>query len=294
MLEIARAAALIAPRYSAGLIGAGRRYFGTAPAGDLASGEAAAFAQLWHRTAVALLQAYGDPWRVEEHVGDLVVRAGARAGPLDARLVLARGVARERACWDGRPSLDQPSSQVGALAKAAGVTVPDDLDGPAKSGREARVNTHLTCLRDALTQFEAASGFDETRAEARTRGGWTLFQIGRLPEALEWLDAAEAGDDRDLAYWLDLFKGRVLDGLGRFQLAATAYQRALALYPGAQSAGVGLALELVRLDRDVEADEVARTLRTAGATAPDPWFTYLNGDHRFVDRWVAQLRTGLR
>jgi len=57
---------------------------------------------------------------------------------------------------------------------------------------------------------------------------------------------------------------------------------------------VGLALELVRLDRDVEADEVARSLRTAGATAPDPWSTYLDGDHRFVDRWIAQLRAGMR
>ena len=294
VLEIARAAAIVAPRYSTGLIGAGRRYVGTAPVGDPASREAAAFAQLWHRTAVALLQAYGDPWRVEEHVGDLVARAGAGAGPLDARLVLARGVARERACWNRRPSLDQPSSHAGALAKAAGVTVPDDLDGPTKSGREASVNAHLTCLRDALAQFEAASCFDETRAEARTRGGWALFLIGRLAEALEWLDAAEPGDDRDLAYWLGLFKGRVLDGLGRFQPAATAYQCALALYPGAQSAGVGLALELVRLDRDVEADEVARSLRTAGATAPDPWSTYLDGDHRFVDRWIAQLRAGMR
>jgi tetratricopeptide (TPR) repeat protein len=149
-------------------------------------------------------------------------------------------------------------------------------------------------VRDALTQFEAAAGVDETRAEARTRGGWTLFQIGRLPEALEWLDAAEPGDDRDLAYWLGLFKGRVLDGLGRFQRAATAYQGALALYPGAQSAGIGLALELVRLDRDAEADEVARALRAAGAMAPDPWSTYLDGDQRFVDRWVTQLRAGMR
>jgi tetratricopeptide (TPR) repeat protein len=294
VLEVARAASLVAPRYSAVLIGAGRRYFGTAPAGDLAAGEAAAFAELWHRTAVGLLQAYSDPWRVEEHVADLVGRAGAQSGPLDGRLVLARGVAKERACWGQRPSLDQPASHVEALVKAAGVTVSDDLDGPAKSGRETRVNAHLTCLRDALAQFEAAAVIDDSRAEARMRGGWTLFQLGRLPEALVWLDIVEPGDDRDMAYWLGLLRGRVLDGLARFQAAASAYEDALAICPGAQSAGVGLALALVRLDRVAEADEVARALRAAGATAPDPWSTYLDGDQRFVDRWLTQLRTGLR
>jgi hypothetical protein len=142
-----------------------------------------------------------------------------------------------------------------------------------------------------VTRFEAAAGHDETRAEARVRHGWIHFQVGRFPDALNRLDVVESSDDRDLAYWLALFRGRVLSALGRNQDAATAYRAALALYPGAQSAGTGLAVELMRLNRVTEADEIARAVRTAQASAaPDPWSSYLDGDRRFVDRWIAQLR----
>ncbi len=296
LLEIARSASGIAPRYTPILVSAGRGYLGRASAGDLASTDAAAFVQLWHRTAVGLLQGFGDPGRVEEHVGDADRRADGHSSTarLDARLVLARATAQERRCWDARPALDQPGTSIDAVIKAAGVTIADDPNGPTKAAREAGVRTQGTCLHEALARFETAAGTDETHAEARVRGGWILFQQGRLPEALVSLDAAEPRDDRDLAYWLALFRGRVFDALGRSDDAAAAYQSAMALYPAAQSAGTGLALELVRLDRAPEADQVARGLRAAGASAPDPWSIYIDADRRFVDRWIEQLRKAIR
>jgi tetratricopeptide (TPR) repeat protein len=282
LLELAHVAARVAPRYAAVLVSVGRRYLDSARGDDSASGDTAAFVRTWHRVAAGLLQSVGTSSQVEEY---------ADAGGPDPRLVLARAIAHERNCWHARPALVQPGPGVEALARAAGVTIADDLDGPSRSRRRASVAAHRACLDQAVTRFEAAAGHDETRAEARVRHGWIHFQVGRFPDALNRLDVVESSDDRDLAYWLALFRGRVLSALGRNQDAATAYRAALALYPGAQSAGTGLAVELMRLNRVTEADEIARAVRTAQASAaPDPWSSYLDGDRRFVDRWIAQLR----
>lgn len=296
LIEIARASARVAPQYTFLVVRQGRRYLGTAFGGDPAPSDAAAFVQLWQRAAAGLLQGVSEPIRVEEHVSDLASQAGKQSPvrSLDARLVLARAVARERTCWSRRPSLDQPAVRVVALTKAAGVTVPVDRAGPTKAGRETEVKEHNACLREAVTLFEAAAGMEETRAEARVRGGWILFQAGRITEARDWLGGVEPRDDRDLTYWLGLFRGRVFDALDKAKDAETAYRSAFAVYPGAQSAGIGLALALMRLDRETEADEIASAVRAAGPAAPDPWAYYLDGDQRFVDRWIDQLRQVVR
>ena len=295
LIEIARTAARASHQNTAPVVAAGRRYLGAAPAGDAASAADRGFIQLWHRAAVGLLEGVSGPEHVEEHVDDVDRRTHqpTGGGPLDARLVLARAIAREQTCWIGRPSLDQPAVRVDALAKAAGVVVPDDLDESDQSKR-AVVARHKACLGEALSRFEAAVAFDETRAEARVRGGWILFQDGRAAEALQWFDAAQPRDDPDLTYWLGLFRGRAFDALGRWEESASAYRSAFSLFPSAQSAGTGLALALVRLDRTAEADRVARAVRSAGAETPDPWIRYGEGDWRFVDRWMDQLRAVVR
>ena len=48
----------------------------------------------------------------------------------------------------------------------------------------------------------------------------------------------------------------------------------------------------MRLDRTQEADASARAVRAS--TEADPWWLYSMGDHRFVDRWIDQLRTAWR
>jgi hypothetical protein len=47
----------------------------------------------------------------------------------------------------------------------------------------------------------------------------------------------------------------------------------------------------MRLKRDAEADVVARALRAKTGDPRDPWSGYLEGDRRFVDGWLAQLRS---
>ena len=292
VIEIARTTADVSPRFPRIVVDAGLRYVLNAGAGELAMPESNKNLQLWHRTALGLLQRYGTSAHVEKYARELVLVTGP---PLDARLELARAVAHERICWERRPSLNQIDIETGVMTREAGAKIPSNLNG-FPMFRETTVTTHRTCLGQALMLFEAATDADETRDEARVRGGWILFQLDRFPEAIEWLDAAAPKDDRALAYWRDLFRGRVLEALGRPEDALSAYQAALALDPGAQSAGVGQALLLMRLNRPQEADTSARALRASTTSLPpktttDPWLLYSMGDHRFVDRWIDQLRT---
>lgn len=295
LLELARTSATVAPQYVFVIVGTGRRYLAANPDSRKAAADHTTdFVRVWHRAAAGLLQGASDPEKVEEHVTDPGPANGGPNVPMDGRFLLARAIAQERRCWAGRPSLDQPAIRIEGLLAIAGAGVPEDSVGPSKSGREAIVTRHRVCLREALSRFEAAAGVEDSAAEARVRGGWTLFQDGYYAEAIEWLDAAKPRDDRDLEYWHGLFRGRVLEALGRFQDAAHAYQAALALYPRAQSAGLGLSIVLMRLDRTKEADEIARSVRQGGATTPDPWVYYHQGDKRFAERWIDSLRTSVR
>jgi len=294
LLEMARVASSVAPRYTLVMANVGRTYIDRASGGDQASPETAAFVQTWHEAAAGLLQLASDPWQVEAYLSDVIGETSSDpSNRLTGRLRLARAVAQERRCWDARPALEQASPEVEALAKAAGMVVPDDRDGLAKAGRAAKVRNHLACLGEALTRLEVA-GRDETRVEASVRAGWILFQSGRFQEALDRLEVGTPPDDRDVAFWLALFRGRALDALGRTSDSAAAYRSALALVPTAQSAGIGLVLALTRLGRPAEADTRARALRAAGAAGADPWSHYMSGDHRLVDGWLTHMRAVLR
>jgi tetratricopeptide (TPR) repeat protein len=287
VLELARVAADIGPQFLGTFSRIGRAYVRLARDPGDSGGETAAFVQTWHRAMVGMLQGSGFIVQLNEHVASL--------GGADPKLVLSAAIAHERRCWDARPSLDQPSPRLDAVAKAAGMKVDVDSDAPRHAQLKARTSAHLACLEVALARLQSAAQNDETGVEARVRSGWVLFQIGRFPEALKALDVVVPPDDRDLAYWQALFRGRTLAALNRHEDAAAAYRAALAFYPHAQSAGIGHAVELLRADRDAEADAAARALREAQSAAPDdPWPRYLDGDRRFVDRWMADLRSLVR
>ena len=295
LLELANGSTLVAPQYIRPLVGAGRRYLLASRATRTPDRSDEAVARLWHRVAVGLLQRRGTPSMIDEYLEDLHVQPGSGAAddPIDARFVLARAIAQERRCWDVRPTLERPGADVRDLARASGVALRNP-GGPGRSALAAEAERWRTCLGEAVARFETAAAAAETQAEARVRGGWMLFQQDDPQQALQWLDAVEPGDDRDVAYWAALFRGRVLDALGRHQAAAEAYRAALAVCPNAQSAGVGLALALFRIDRVDEADALARSLRVHTAAAADPWWIYAGADQRFVDRWIAELRAAVR
>jgi tetratricopeptide (TPR) repeat protein len=291
LLEFARASARVAPQFVRTLVEIGRRYVAAAPPEP---GDGGSFLRIWHRAAAALLHGATDPERVEEHVADLD-RANGGAGRIDSRLLLARATAQESRCWQRRPTLDRPTVRVQGLLSSADARVQDDPDAPTKAQAEDLQRKHSACLKEAQLRFEAATTGEEADAdEARVRGAWVLIQDGRASEAISWLDAANPRDDRDLQYWHALFRGRALSALGRHQEAVAAYRAALGLYPRAQSAGTGLVLALLHLDRFAEADEVARSVREGGAMTPDAWIHYPFGDQRFAGMWIESLRTILR
>jgi tetratricopeptide (TPR) repeat protein len=295
LLELADAASVVAPQFVRPLLGAGRRYVEAAHAAGAPDDFDKSFVRLWRRAAIGLLQRSGAPFMVEEHLHGFAAPDGSNGAgdPGDARAPLARAIAQERRCWDVRPHLARAGARIRDLTRAAGMEVrgPGEPNASALAAEDARWKA---CLGEAIARFEAAAAIAETRAEARVRGGWLLFQQGHPQAALEWLDEAQPGDDRDVVYWASLIRGRVLDELGRHEAAAEAYAAALAVCPDAQSAGVGLALALFRIDRVIEADEVARSLRTRTAAVADPWWHYPGADQRFVDGWIAELRAAIR
>jgi hypothetical protein len=290
VLSLAQASVVTARQYTPVLLLAGERYVDGGPGlvRNTRPGAPVEFARAWHRAAIAVLQGMRNAANIDAHVA--AVAARRRDVASEPRLLLARGIANEIRCWFSRPSLEQPSLRVEALAKAAGIVINNDLDGPAKAVREAQERDHFKCLNQALEHFDTARTDALARPEASVRGGWVLVQQARFQDALAWVDAAVPGNDRPLAYWRGLVRGRALGGLDRHREASEAYREAFELYPGAQTAGLGLAFELKSLDRDEDADQIARALRKTAATAVDPWTTYLEGDARFAAVAVEQMR----
>src|SRR5437762_1347692 len=82
-----------------------------------------------------------------------------------------------------------------------------------------------------------------------------------------------------------LFTGRVLEALNRPADAAQAYERADALYPGAQTPAVALASLHQRQGALDKAATWAARARSLELTAEDPWWQYFAGDLRFYPAW---------
>jgi hypothetical protein len=295
LLELAEASTRVAPQYTPFLLGAGRQYVRATREGNEPPGVGVSFVRFWHRAAIGLLHRAGDPLKTEEYVESLTARLAAEADrpALDPRLALAVAVAQEHRCWFRRPSLDLADAPIVEFTQAAGVRIDDPL-GPPPLQKARLAVEYRDCLRLAIARFGEAAESSETRAEARLRAGWMLFQAGHFQEAFDRLDVGDVGDDRDLLYWSALFRGRALTALDRHQDAVEAYRSALELFPGAQSASVGLVLGLFRINRLAEADELGRTLRARPDAAADPWPNYIEGDARFVDAWTRQLRASIR
>jgi tetratricopeptide (TPR) repeat protein len=226
-----------------------------APLGQNAGDDA--FEAAWHRMAVGLLQDGIYPQAQAAYLDTLERRYGSVptsfAPRLDPRVALEHAIAEEQRC---------------ALAG----------NPPA-------------CLRALIPRFAGAALVPETADEANIRAAWAHFQLKSYALALESIDRACPVGDSDLIYWMHLFRGRILDSLGRLDDAEREYRRALEAQPYAQSAGVALAATLFKLSRPDEAVNAARAVRlVSGDVVVDPWWTYLRGDARFIPEWRANLR----
>jgi tetratricopeptide (TPR) repeat protein len=156
-------------------------------------------------------------------------------------------------------------------------------------------------LRQALRFFESAVEADVQLPEARLRLGRALLLAGRYDEAAEQLNLVlDTPPDEDGEYFAALFLGEVEASRGREDRARRAFERAAALFPGAQSPR--LALSSLSRERGDKAAAVTVLLdalaRSEGDPARfDPWWEYFSGSeetaNRLLNEWsVAVVRPG--
>jgi arylsulfatase A-like enzyme/thioredoxin-like negative regulator of GroEL len=134
----------------------------------------------------------------------------------------------------------------------------------------ARTNpavAHLLRARVALAQRDARTAETEARAARNAAGNVVLAQAlaeqGRLPEALQVLDATEATESRESV------RGDVLARMERYPEAVTAFRANIAAYPRDLSAYAKLAIVHVLQNRPADAravlDEMLRKNTTREA-----------------------------
>ena len=163
----------------------------------------------------------------------------------------------------------------------------DAIFADQKNRIDARAGAGL-----AIARYEKALARVEVAAEARIRLAALYLRIGDPSQALSLLDGTDMtrSTDRPLRFFHQLFRGQALVAGKSLDAAAAAYDAALAIWPGAQSARVGLMNTRLRLGDRAAAEGVAEQVQTAPADASDPWWRYWYGDYRFFDAAMARLR----
>src|SRR6185295_5345732 len=104
------------------------------------------------------------------------------------------------------------------------------------------IESPQTHLRRAEALLRKSLNASPRFAEANLRLGRVLTQLERHEEALPYLRTALAeSHDRALSYYAHLFSGDAESALAHEADARRSYQRALAIFPDAQAAQIGLA-----------------------------------------------------
>jgi tetratricopeptide repeat protein len=233
---------------------------------ELPRPERDAFVRLWYRASAAVMQ-----YQEQLHAGH--VDRAVRLFPRDAGILFLAGALHE--------SLAGPRTQY-ALRLA-------ELPPGVSFG----VDDERGELRRAESMFRRALEADPTLVEARIRLGRVLGMLGRSAEAAKELQVAgPAAAGPLLQYYASLFLARELDAVGDRAGAARAYQRAAALYPGAQSPRLGLRQLATQAGGRPEGlpriDDVLSTPLTEPGRE-DPWWSYLSVAGRFAGQLFREL-----
>jgi tetratricopeptide (TPR) repeat protein len=144
----------------------------------------------------------------------------------------------------------------------------------------------------AMQHFQQAASRPSVRQEALLRWGAYESDLGRHDAALAHFNAIGELSDPFLRYWLGLVKGRALRRANRAEEAIAAYQVAVAEFPSAQSATLGLAAALVSARRMADAAAIVNGVVSPQITtpSPDPWNIFRSPDVRFWPRALDELR----
>jgi tetratricopeptide (TPR) repeat protein len=217
-------------------------------------------ARQWYHATMAYLQNERNYAALLPHVET------ARATlPADALAWLTSGVAYE--------NLAAPAVQVAVT----------------ESGSSAKVEQPAILLVRAETMLRRALTLDATSEETRLRLGRVLDLSGRHEEAAAMLIVAEKRlTSPELQYYAALFAGRAAAASGQAEDARRAYERAMALFPRAQSPRLALAEMAWRGGNQGLAQSGLRTLfvTAGGDRSADPWWVY---DVSLVPDWRQQV-----
>jgi VWFA-related protein len=127
--------------------------------------------------------------------------------------------------------------------------------------------------------------------EARVRAAYLCYRIGDLARGAELMPESIAPDtDPYVRYLYQLVLGHLLRARGRIDDAVAAYQKALDIAPGAQSARVALMTLRLGQGQSAEAFALADAIQTPKRDEIDPWWTYSRGDARAYAALLDHLR----
>ena len=148
---------------------------------------------------------------------------------------------------------------------------------------------------EALVTLQPLTSITEIADEAWIRIGLVHFTAGDFEAALRAFEAAQPiATSTAMSYLAQFNAGRALEGLQRSDEAMRAYQRALAIIPGAESATVALtSLQFMRDDREAAVSAIDRVFgRKPGA--PDPGRLVGYGSFLRWDDAKSAMRAALR
>ena len=148
-------------------------------------------------------------------------------------------------------------------------------------------------LEEAENLYRRAVKENPQFVEARLHHGYVLDLLGRYRDAAEELrlTAAAAVEPR-LQYYAELFLGHAEESLGNRAQARNRYERAEALYPGAQSPPLARALLARQAGDRAGAQEAMRrflALPLAREDDSDPWWLYRRRQDQAYETVFAEL-----
>jgi hypothetical protein len=158
------------------------------------------------------------------------------------------------------------------------------------SGMSFPVSSDAAELRSAETFLRRAVAADPAHVEARLRFARVIGQQGRHQDAAaELRRVASETEDSLLLFYAHLFLGREEEAQEHGDEARTAYERAAALYPAAQSPRLALS-QLAWHAHNREAAVQALQPLVDAPGDDDPWFSYRFSQGRNFDDLLATLR----